>query len=388
MENKTFCIQPFVNVTTRIQGQHNVCCNISKKVKNISDTTAIEFFNSVEVKSMQKSLLKGEKIEDCNTCYFMENNKQVSHREHYNRYYNLKNKDRYKEDLKKLKLDTLKNPLYAEIHISNLCNLKCLTCNERDSSKFHAENKSLGISENSNIDYTKIIEDKRKAILDVVTPDLKFLDIRGGETMLIPEIKEILSCLPEERTKNIILKIQTNGTIFPDNIWISIFKKFKNTKVNISIDAHGSDNHYIRYPSTWEDICKTLEFFKEHNIKFIINTVLSNLNLLVLPKLLDWIHENQYLNYLYILKNPAHYRYTNLPKKLLQRSMQDLQKFKKSFVNRDTNIVIENLISNLYNNDIKDDDQNWQKFKKEIIMRDTVRKNSIFKILPELKEYF
>ena len=387
MENKTFCIQPFVNVTTRIQGQHNVCCNITKKEKNISNITAIEFFNSPEVKNMQESLLKGEKVKDCATCYFMESNNQVSHRKQYNKYYNLHNDQKYKENLEKLKLDKLKNPLYAEIHISNLCNLKCLTCNERDSSKFHAENKSLGISKDANIDYTKIIENKSKAILDVITPELKFLDIRGGETMLIPEIKEVLSSLPKEKTKNITLKIQTNGTIFPDDIWVNIFKKFKNTKVNISVDAYKNDNHYIRYPSQWEDICKTLNFFKDNNIKFIINTVLSNLNLLVLPKLLDWIYSNQYLNYLYILKDPIYYRYTNLPRELLEKSMTDLQRFKEPFVNRDTNITIENLISNL-KKEHKDYDQQWQNFKKEITMRDNARKNSIFEVLPELKEYF
>ena len=387
MENKTFCIQPFVNVTTRIQGQHNVCCNITKKEKNISNITAIEFFNSPEVKDMQESLLKGEKVKDCATCYFMESNNQVSHRKQYNKYYNLHNDQKYKENLEKLKLDKLKNPLYAEIHISNLCNLKCLTCNERDSSKFHAENKSLGISKDASIDYTKIIENKSKAILDVITPELKFLDIRGGETMLIPEIKEVLSSLPKEKTKNITLKIQTNGTIFPDDIWINIFKKFKNTKVNVSVDAYRNDNHYIRYPSQWEDICKTLNFFKDNNIKFIINTVLSNLNLLVLPKLLDWIYSNQYLNYLYILKDPIYYRYTNLPRELLEKSMTNLQRFKEPFVNRDTNITIENLISNL-KKEHKDYDQQWQNFKKEITMRDNARKNSIFEVLPELKEYF
>jgi MoaA/NifB/PqqE/SkfB family radical SAM enzyme len=387
MENKTFCIQPFVNVTTRIQGQHNVCCNITKKEKNISNITAIEFFNSPEVKDMQESLLKGEKVKDCATCYFMESNNQVSHRKQYNKYYNLHNDQKYKENLEKLKLNKLKNPLYAEIHISNLCNLKCLTCNERDSSKFHAENKSLGISKDASIDYTKIIENKSKAILDVITPELKFLDIRGGETMLIPEIKEVLSSLPKEKTKNITLKIQTNGTIFPDDIWVTIFKKFKNTKVNISVDAYRNDNHYIRYPSQWEDICKTLNFFKDNNIKFIINTVLSNLNLLVLPSLLDWIYSNQYLNYLYILKDPIYYRYTNLPRELLEKSMTDLQRFKEPFVNRDTNITIENLISNL-KKEHKDYDQQWQNFRKEITMRDNARKNSIFEVLPELKEYF
>jgi MoaA/NifB/PqqE/SkfB family radical SAM enzyme len=387
MENKTFCIQPFVNVTTRIQGQHNVCCNITKKGKNISNVTAIEFFNSPEVKNMQESLLKGEKVKDCATCYYMEANNQVSHRKQYNKYYNLHNDQKYIENLEKLKLDKLKNPLYAEIHISNLCNLKCLTCNERDSSKFHAENKSLGISKDADIDYTKIIKNKSKAILDIITPELKFLDIRGGETMLIPEIKEVLSSLPKEKTKNITLKIQTNGTIFPDDIWVNIFKKFKNTKVNISVDAYGNDNHYIRYPSQWEDICKTLSFFKDNNIKFIINTVLSNLNLLVLPKLLDWIYSTQYLNYLYILKDPIYYRYTNLPRELLEKSIIDLQKFKEPFVNRDTNITIENLISNL-KKEHKEYDQQWQNFKKEITMRDNARKNSIFEVLPELKEYF
>jgi len=387
MENKTFCIQPFVNVTTRIQGQHNVCCNITKKGKNISNVTAIEFFNSPEVKNMQESLLKGEKVKDCDTCYYMESNNQVSHRKQYNKYYNLHNDQKYKENLEKLKLDKLKNPLYAEIHISNLCNLKCLTCNEKDSSKFHAENKSLGISKDADIDYTKIIENKSKAILDIITPELKFLDIRGGETMLIPEIKEVLSSLPKEKTKNITLKIQTNGTIFPDDIWVNIFKKFKNTKVNVSVDAYKNDNHYIRYPSQWEDICKTLNFFKDNNIKFIINTVLSNLNLLVLPKLLDWIYSNQYLNYLYILKDPIYYRYTNLPRELLEKSIIDLQRFKEPFVNRDTNITIENLISNL-KKEHKEYDQQWQNFKKEITMRDNARKNSIFEVLPELKEYF
>jgi hypothetical protein len=108
---------------------------------------------------------------------------------------------------------------------------------------------------------------------------------------------------------------------------------------------------------------------------------------LVLPRLLDWIYSNQYLNYLYILKGPIYYRYTNLPKELLEKSIIDLQRFKEPFVNRDTNITIENLISNL-KQEHKDYDQQWQNFKKEITMRDNARKNSIFEVLPELKEYF
>lgn len=387
MENKSFCIQPFVNVTTRMSGQNNVCCNISKITDNNVGRSPIEFFNSDEVKEMRQSMLEGKKIKECSSCHYMEEKGQISHREYYNKYYYLNNTHNYEKTLNSLRLNNLKSPKYLEVHVSNLCNLKCLTCNEKDSSKFHAENKMLNISSDPNKDYSVFLASKKKYILEAVNKDLQFLDLRGGETMLVPEIKEILYVLPNNLTKNITLKIQTNGTIAPDKEWIAIFKKFKNTKVNISIDAYGDDNYYVRYPSSWNDICNTIDILTKNNIKFIIHTILSNLNLLVLPKLLRWIYQNKYLNYIAILKDPLYYRYTNLPNALLEKTMKELKKINYDFVNHGTNIVIENLISNL-NKEHKEYNQQWQNFKKEIIMRDNFRKNSIFEVLPELKEYF
>jgi hypothetical protein len=387
MENKSFCIQPFVNVTTRMSGQNNVCCNISKITDNNTGISPIEFFNSKEVKEMRQSMLEGKEIKECSLCHYMEEKGQISLREHYNKYYHLNNKNNYEKTLNSLRLNNLKSPKYLEVHVSNLCNLKCLTCNEKDSSKFHAENKILNISSDPNKDYSVFLASKKKYILEAVNKDLQFLDLRGGETMLVPEIKEILHGLPNNLTKKITLKIQTNGTITPDKKWIAIFKKFKNTKVNISIDAYGDDNYYIRYPSSWNDICNTIDIFTKNNIKFIIHTILSNLNLLVLPKLLRWIYQNKYLNYIAILKDPLYYRYTNLPNTLLEKTMKELKKINYNFVNHDTNIIIENLINNL-KIEHNDYNQQWQSFKREIKMRDNFRKNSVFSILPELKEYF
>lgn len=385
--NKTFCIQPFLNVTTRISGQHNVCCNISKLTKSNTKCSPKEFFNSDYVKEMKQTLLEGKKWQDCSLCYYMEEQGQVSHREHYNRYYYLNNPYNYETDLKKLKFDKLKNPKYYEIHIGNLCNLKCLTCNENDSSKFHAENKLLNISKQPNKDFSVFLNSKKKHIYDAITDDLQFLDIRGGETLLVPEIKNVLKELSVDKTKKITLKIQTNGTIIPDNDWLDIFCKFKNTKVNVSIDAYNNDNYYIRFPSNWQNICKTIEVLKNNNIKFVINTVLSNLNLLRLPELLEWISKNNYLNYLYILKDPHYFRYTNLPQKLIDKAAVELEKISFTFANKDTNIVLNNLISTLKQ---KHDnyEKHWEQFKETIIMRDKIRNNSIFSILPEMKEFF
>ena len=192
--NRYFCVQPFVNTTTRIRGQNNVCCNINTLESTIDKESPNDFFNSNRVKQMREKLLQGEKLRECSLCHYQENVSKSSQRIEYNKYYNIKNdqdKGYYENITKKLRLSDLKNPLYAELHISNLCNLKCLSCNEYDSSKFHAENKILGISKNVLIDYSKFDHAKYKALDSVIKKGLLFLDIRGGETLMVPEVKKI-----------------------------------------------------------------------------------------------------------------------------------------------------------------------------------------------------
>lgn len=385
--NRYFCIQPFVNTTTRIQGQNNVCCNINNFDSTIDRQSPGEFFHSDRVKNMREKMLKGIKLDECSLCHYQEKMVNNSHRIEYNKYYNIKNdqpNEYYNKILKKLRLSDLDNPLYAELHISNLCNLKCLTCNERDSSKFHAENKVLGISDEPDVEYSDFDINKYKALDSVIKRGLLFLDIRGGETLMVPEVKKILTEVDADMAKNITLKIQTNGTIEPDKNWIAIFKKFKRTKVNLSIDAFGEDNHYVRFPSDWKKILYTVNVLKTNDIKFIVNTVVSNINLLLLDKLFAWIQENKYLNYFYILESPEHYRPTNLPQSLLDIAAKRLQNVSKDFVNKDCHQKLDDLIEMCKTSCA---DTSWQNFCKEIQMRDKYRQNTITNIIPQIKEH-
>ncbi len=385
--NKSFCIQPFVNVTTRMKGQNNVCCNIKSLDSNIKHETPYGFFNSDRVKDFKKSLLKGEIRKECTVCLYQENKSEYSQRTEYNKYYNIKNNqpnEYYEKIVSKLGISKLKNPLYYEFHISNLCNLKCLTCNETDSSRFHAENKKLGISENIDANYAELDETKIQALKSAITDDLLFLDIRGGETLMVPEVKKVLLDVDAERAKNITLKIQTNGTIVPDKGWTEILQKFKRTKISVSIDAFGDDNHYVRYPADWKKILHTIEHLETNKINFIINTVVSNLNIMVLDRLFNWIQEKKYHNYFYLLYGPSIWRPNNLPKDLLDIAKKRLQNVKMQFVNVDCNEKLSDLIDLCDN---PDTDKDWDGFCKEIQMRDTYRKNSITSVMPEIKEY-
>lgn len=383
--NKHFCIQPFVNTTTRIKGQNNVCCNINRFESTIDKESPNEFFNSARVREMRQKLLKGEKLNECSLCHYQEDLSRSSQRIEYNKYYNIKNNqtNEYYQNIVH-KLTELKNPLYAELHVSNLCNLKCLTCNELDSSKFHAENKALDVSKNTTIDYSKFDHSKSNALDSIIKKGLLFLDIRGGETLMVPEIKKILYDLDSDTANTITLKIQTNGTIVPDEHWINIFKKFKRTKVNVSIDALGDDNHYVRFPSDWDKIITTIHVLKNNDIAFIINTVVSNINLLLLDKLLEWILENRYLNYFYILKSPTHFRPTNLPQSLLDIAVKRLQNVKKDFANKECHQKLDDLIEMCKSSEST---KHWERFCEEIEIRDKYRKNSIIKVIPQMKEY-
>lgn len=385
--NKNFCIQPFVNVTTRVGGQNNICCAMVQRHSNIQNESPHEFFNSKRVQSIREKFLKGETLDACKLCHFQEAKTNSSARTVYNNFYKIDNNqpiEYYEKIIDRLRLKNIKNPLYAEVHISNLCNLKCLSCNEADSSKFHAENKALGVSENPEADYSTFDKNKIDALNSIIHDNLLFLDIRGGETLMVPEVKKILNEISPDKAKKITLRIQTNGTIKPDQEWIQIFKKFKREKLTISIDAYGNDNHYVRYPSNWKKIMDTLTHLEKNDVHFSINTVVSNLNLLVLDKLFAWIQEKQYHNYFYVLESPSHYRPDNLPQSLLDIASERLQNVKKDFVNKDCNEKLDELIEMCKS---KSNTLRWQTFCKEIAMRDKYRKNSITSVMPQIKEY-
>ena len=66
--NKHFCVQPFVNVTTRIAGQNNVCCNVDNQDSKITEQSPVDFFNSQYVKQFREDMLDGVKRADCSGC--------------------------------------------------------------------------------------------------------------------------------------------------------------------------------------------------------------------------------------------------------------------------------------------------------------------------------
>ena len=370
LKQDVFCILPFVQTVIRTDGTISSCCNIPG-TQNIRTTNIEQFWNSEEVTELKQKILGDRPVLQCEICYKQEQVQGESMRTRNLIDYKFFSKAHRAKVFDHYKYTTKRFPEKVEWHIQNLCNLKCLTCTPRDSSLFLTENQQLKITNLKQSQFSVDDSIIKKNLQLVFDHSVDVLDLRGGESMLIPKIQDILlSLTPEQYDRT--LSIQTNGTILTQT-WQTIFSRFKKIKIMLSVDAHGDDNHYIRYPADWHKIEHNADYFlSQPNIQVHINCTISNLNFLLLHKLVSWADsKNLFINWSFV-DQPNYFHFTNLP-----TSIFDTAKMQVATV-----AGLENLSTAQSNM------QHWKEFCDMINIRDKHRKNNIFNILPELKPFW
>lgn len=369
--SKTFCIFPFVQTVIRTNGSLGPCCRIQTEQK-IHNTSIEDFWQSDELNIIKKNITNGINDSHCSVCYNEELKFKKSMRTGALLDYKFYNEKYYLDLLNKYDLQTTDFPKRIELHLGNLCNLKCLTCNPADSSAFLAENLVLKINTHNQKDYQLSDETVNKILTSAIKHKIELLDLRGGETMLMPSIKQRLLNWPQDLADNLTIRIQTNCTVMDDD-WKKIFKKFQQFEIMMSIDGYDLDNEYIRYPSKWHDVERNVDIMTSlPNAKTYVNCTISNLNFLLLPRLIDWCKTRDIFFHWSTVRTPVEFSYTNLPKDLFLQAQKDLSKYTE----------IQSLLTQDPN------DTHWNDFCRIIDIRDNYRKNRIFNILPQLKTYW
>lgn len=372
---KSFCPLPFRQVVIRTDGSVGPCCN-NTSLSNIKKENLQQYWNGELLKNFKEQITAGnDTVSGCDLCYKHENQFGRSMRIDALKDHKFFSKKHYEKIFNFYAYNKKIFPDLVEMHLGNFCNLKCLTCRPRDSSKFLIENKILKLSNELQEDFTfdeNIINEN----LEYAFKYCKEIDLRGGESLLVPQIKKYLLELDEYICNDKILRIQTNGTILDDK-WKNIFSKFAKLEFMISLDGIEDDLEYIRFPAKWNVILKNLQYFNSLQEKLYINATVSNLNILLLDKLLRWAETNSYFVKLAFVEYPDHFTVENLPQELLDIANKKLDCWKSSYSE----------LNNLFEN-VKSNTQHWEKFCYEINLRDKHRKNSIFDILPEYKKYW
>jgi hypothetical protein len=315
----TFCILPWIHIATRPNGDVRLCCTANasgagiedKKdvglIKrngenmNLRDHTIEEVWNSEFMKDVRLQMLRGEIPLSCSKCFEEEHNGIVSKRQ----WEKIVWKDRIDFDsiVKKTQLDgSLPVDIpYFDLRLGNVCQLKCVMCSPHDSSSWikdwkiqYKKYKTIELVNDQNweIDFDYIWY-KKGTFLNTMKSqahNIKELYFAGGEPLLIPEHYKILEFMVETgNAQNCILRYNSNGLEIRDELF-DLWKNFKQVKFNFSIDAVGSKNDYIRYPSKWKDIENNLRLLDNTGDNIIVNIAcaVQFLNVLYLSDLAEW----------------------------------------------------------------------------------------------------
>jgi len=285
----TFCALPWIHLATRPNGDARLCCvtnasgahtgdhtvGLVKKEDgapaNFGRETPLEAFNNQYMRSVRLTMLEGNVPASCTKCFEEESNGVVS-----KRLWEMYEWNRDGLDFNKLISDTditgAVPPVirYLDLRLGHTCNLKCVMCSPHDSSRWLQDYDKLVAKTKSTIVLKQVGFDKesfnntwyeKPEFWDDVfeqIPNITQLYFAGGEPLMIKEHRRFLDeIIRRGYAKNISLRYNSNGIFVNEDI-ISVWSQFKQVRYAFSIDAVMERNNYIRYPTDWADIERSL----------------------------------------------------------------------------------------------------------------------------------
>jgi sulfatase maturation enzyme AslB (radical SAM superfamily) len=320
----------------------------------IKDQFVKDAWNSQDMKDIRLSMINGEKVAGCSTCYLQEESGRTSNREHANSEWKWRlGEENLSEIINNSEINfghVNTDIVYLDLRLGNLCNLKCRMCNPWNSSQILKEHIEL---DQKDEEYSKLFKKtfgkfpielakelewfESDVLWDQVIsliPNLKKVYMTGGEPTLIDHnFKFMQECIDQER-QDIVLFFNTNCTNI-NKKFLSLVEQFKEININASLDGTDIVNDYIRAPSKWEQISSNIEKLAQlPNVKLGVTPTVQVYNVFNLVSILEWVDElNQKYNkdiFVDFLINvhPYHLSVTVLPDEVRTQARIDLENYR------------------------------------------------------------
>lgn len=334
----TFCALPWMHLSSRPNGHMRVCCTANassvqdadsmKKIgggevgvlknddgapANFNTTNLTDAWNNTYMKSVRKQMLKGEKPASCLKCYKEEEAGHASKRMWETEYWS--NRFDMDEIIRETAEDGSVPPKirYIDLRMGSKCQLGCVMCSPHDSSgwvkdwqkiyptiqndklknSFQWPNK--GRVDGASYNWHKNNKEFWKELYEQI-PNMYQLYFAGGESTVIEEHYTLLEeVVKRGYAKQIELRYNSNGVEMPQRLF-DLWDEFKRVRFHYSIDAHGKQNDYIRYPSVWEHQEKMFHVLDQTgpNVEVTTATTILALNIYYIPEFVKWKIEQNF----------------------------------------------------------------------------------------------
>jgi hypothetical protein len=262
-----------------------------------------DYWNSNRMKEIRRKMIAGEKIRDCERCYRQEEQGVESLRSTMG--------------MNKLIADTesdgtfMKSATSMQIQLGNICNLKCKMCSQMYSHMHGMETRDIGEQDPAWLHWVKeqganvnnwtnelgIKQEWYKnkhfklKMFEHISTNIKQLNVIGGEPTLIPEFYELFEYCDQQGTLgNKSVTIVTNLTNTNPRLtkWLP---KLNEWTIWASVDGVGERTEYIRYPSKWNKVLQSLEFYRNllgDNGNITLSPAIQLLNVDQLDDIVKW----------------------------------------------------------------------------------------------------
>ena len=385
-DSPTFCVMPHMGLAIQNKGDMCVChCNsesymLDGKVQTIDKITVDEIWQSPTRKMLIEQLDSGQKHHSCQVCWDAESAGKLSVR----------------QELSALFSDLEPDPDQPKILIlkpGNTCNAACRICGPDTSTSWYRDAFELEKRKSPDIKFNNYIKDF-EAIKNSFNPDspnmwpvldrwyekLKFLDIYGGEPMMIPGLwTSLQQAIAHGFAKDIDLRISTNGSHWNEE-YMHILSQFKSADVGISIDSHiKAEFEYMRhkldYDMTMQNSKKIIDYIQQHdNMTVRVCCTVSVLNIWNLIDINESLSSVLDINvgipnFVYF---PDHHDIRHLPKDV-----------KRKIIDKLKNNASYDPVINYMNQVVPGCEMYWPKFCLETDKLDRIRNQNFKAVFPE-----
>jgi len=335
--SETFCILPWIHLSTRPDGSMRVCCTANAssvgptndkehggmvgvlktdegKPNNLNVSDFLSSWNSNYMRNVRLQMLRGDKPTSCTKCFKEEASGHRSKRQWETEYWSKR------INIQKLVDDTKEDGsvppklTYIDLRFGTKCQLACVMCSPHDSSGWIKDWKEIHPQvQNSSLKETMQWSDKGsingssynwhknnrvfwEQFYDQI-PNMQQIYFAGGESLIIDEHYDILKqCIKQDHARNLEIRYNSNGIEWKHDLF-SLWKQFKLVRFHYSIDDIGVRNEYIRYPSNWNrmnEVFNILDTETSNNVEVTVACAVQALNVYYLPDLLRWKLEQNF----------------------------------------------------------------------------------------------
>ena len=288
-----------------------LCCTTTQDIPtnnnyNVFDASKHsidEYWNSDRMKEIRRKMIAGQKIRDCERCYKQEEQGVES----------LRSTAGIEDYVKQTQPDGTftKSATTMQIQLGNICNLKCKMCSQMYSHKHGLETLEIGKKDPEWLHWVKEqganvnnwtnelgvkqewYKDKalKMQMFEHISKNIIQLVVIGGEPTLIPEFYELFEyCERKGTLGNKTVTVVTNLTNTNSKLtdWLP---KLASWSIWASVDGVAERTEYIRYPSKWNKILESLEFYRSNlhnNGKITLSPAVQLLNIDQLDDIIKW----------------------------------------------------------------------------------------------------